>query len=209
MNYNKNTILLVCLAILALILVSVSIYIYKNNKVKVSVGIETSTDQTLQQQINNSLSEDDISDWETYRIADLSFKYPKTWYLKSSIPEYITITNYDNTVVGSGAPINKEKIVIYILTHSDLSPNETVESWANDQGLMDKQNILVDTMQAIRGKVIYTGQEESGLYQKGESSGDYVNIIYNGTGYQFVYKPYGSKHIPTFDKILSTIKFQK
>src|SRR6185369_13473083 len=96
--------------------------------------------------------------WKTYSGIDFSFKYPATWYLDISSPSFLTMTNFDSSKVpGSDAPISKENIVISIYKYANLSSNETVESWVNKIGLSGAQNILVDGIKAIRGKIIYTG----------------------------------------------------
>lgn len=162
-----------------------------------------------------STPQNETVNWKTYSNADFSLKYPATWYLETSSHGFIHITNYDSSLIpGSGAPISPENIWIDISTYppgkyNNFSANETVESWVNKMGLSDKQNILVDGIKAVRGRIIYTGEEESGYFKKGESSGDSVNVIYNSKGYEIGYSPYGSKLIATFDKILSTFKFTK
>jgi len=158
---------------------------------------------------NNVTAQDTTSNWKTYSGAEFSFKYPSAWYLSSGTGS-VYITNYDSSKIpGSDAPLSKDKMAISIYTYNNLAINETVESWVNKTGLSDKRNILVDGIKAIRGKIIYTGEEESGYYQKGQSSGDDVRVVYKGKGYQIAYSPYGSKFISTFDQILSTFKFIK
>ena len=155
----------------------------------------------------------EIANWKTYNNTDFSLKYPATWYLNISSPGFISITNEDLSLVpGSDAPTSRENISINISVYppgkyNNFSTNETLESWSNKIGLSDKQNILVDGTKAIRGKIIYTGKEESGYYKKGQLSGDYVLVILNGKGYQITYSPFDSKFISTFDQILSTFKF--
>lgn len=161
------------------------------------------------------VSQADTSNWKTYSSVDFSLKYPATWYLNISSPGFVNITNYDSSLVpASDAPESPENIWINISVYppgkyNNFSANETLESWVNKMGLSDKQNILVDGIKAIRGKIIYTGKEESGYFKKGESSGDYVMVVYNSKGYQISYSPYDSKFISTFDQILSTFKFTK
>lgn len=151
------------------------------------------------------------SNWKIYQniLGKYSVKYPTNWYIDTSTPS-ATIANYDWSVGGGNdAPISPENIVISITMYPNFSVSETVASWANRIGLSSKRDIFVDGIKAIRGRKIYTGQEESGYYQKGELSGDYVLVVYNGTGYQITYSPYGSKFANTFDQILSIFKFTK
>lgn len=148
------------------------------------------------------------ANWKTHSSSDFSLKYPTIWYLNTSSTGYITITNYDSSLVaGSDAPISPENIVISISTYNNLSASETLESWVTKTSLSEKTNVLVDGIKAIRGRIIYTGKEESGYYQEGQLSGDYVYILYNGKGYLITYSPHGSKFVSTFDQILSTFKF--
>ena len=156
---------------------------------------------------------DETASWKTHNNVDFSLKYPATWYLNISSPGFVNITNYDSSLVsGSEAPESPENIWINISVYppgkyNNFSVSETLESWVNKMGLSDKQNILVDGIKAIRGRIIYTGKEESGYFKKGESSGDYVLVIVNSKGYQISYSPYNSKFISTFNQILSTFKF--
>ena len=173
------------------------------------------TNQEVSTPISTSNTTNETANWKTYSSVDFSLKYPTTWYLETSSPGFIHITNYDSsTIPGSDAPTSPENIWIAISTYppgkyNNFSANETLESWVNKMGLSDKRNILVDGIKAIRGKIIYTGEEESGYYKKGESSGDFVNVVHNNKGYQISYSPYGSKFISTFNQILSTFKFTK
>ena len=224
-NLQKGFVVPLLIAIIAVLVVGGGVYVYNNNKkaeiqdLPADTEIQT-TNQVQQQtntktppantQTNNLNSQSETLNWKIYSGVNFSFKYPPDWYMNISSPGSINITNYDPSFYethGSDAPLSKENIAIHISTFTNLSANETIESWVNKLGLSDKRNILVDGVKALRGKIIYTGQEESGYYKKGESSGDYVIFIYNGKGYQIVYSPYGSKLVSTFEQILSTFKF--
>jgi hypothetical protein len=225
-NSQKGFIVPLVIAIIALLAIGGGVYLYKNKKSETPI-LPISTDvQTINQpqqqtntqtppantQTNNSNLQSETLNWKIYSGVNFSFKYPPAWYMNISSPGSINITNYDPSFYethGSDAPLSKENIAIHISTFTNLSADETIESWFNQIGLSDQRNILVDGVKAIRGKIIYTGMEESGYYQKGESSGDYVLFLVNGKGYQIVYSPFGSKFISTFDKILSTFKFTK
>jgi hypothetical protein len=151
------------------------------------------------------------SNWKTYinNSERYSLTYPVNWHLYDSYkPELVTITNLELLDGRDGLPA-PEDIIIRVYTYNNLLKDETVESWVNRTGLSDKRSILVDGVKAIKGRTIYTGEEESGYYKKGESSGEDVRVVYNGKGYQISYSPYGSKFASTFDQILSTFKFTK
>lgn len=187
------------LLLIAVLLVGSIFAIYKTQKTEIPASIET--EQT------SSLS--DTSNWKEYNDVDISLKYPTNWYLSTSvgIGDHIAITSYDSYLLyGSDAPLNPEHIAISIYKYSDLLVGETVELWANRIGLFNQRSFILDGEKAIRGNIIYTGQEESGYYKKGESSGDYVLVIKNGKGHQITYSPYASKLVSTFDQILSTFK---
>jgi hypothetical protein len=149
------------------------------------------------------------ADWKMYSNTSekYSLKYPTNWYLYDSYdPKMVTITNVE-LLDGRDGPGSPEDIYIGVNTNIDLLQNETLESLASRAGLSNTRSILVDGIKAIRGHIVYTGEDESGYYQKGELSGDRVLFIHNGKGYQIVYSPYGSKFVSTFDQILSTFKF--
>ncbi len=208
-NSQKGFIVPLLILIIVLLVVAGGVYIYNNKKAGAPAAVDVQT-PLVDVKTNNLISQTDTLNWKTYSGVNFSFKYPSAWYLNTSSPGSMTITNYDSSLVpGSDAPISKDNIAISISIYNSLSVSETVELWVSKIGLSDKRNILVDGVKAIRGRIIYTGQEESGYYQKGESSGDYIRFIYNGKGYQITYSPYGSKFISTFDKILSTFKFIK
>ncbi len=202
-NSQKGFVVPLIIAIIVLLVISGSVYIYKNKKAEAPAVVNTQT--------NNSKSTD-ISSWKTYNVFDFSFKYPDDWYLNYDSGN-ITIANYKLFSVynfGTDGPLSPDKMVIQISIDTNLPSENNVESWANRIDLSDKRNILIDGVKAIRGKIVYTGEEESGYYTKGESSGDYVIMIRNGNnGYEIVYSPYNSKFISTFDQVLSTFKFTK
>ena len=216
-QYKKGFIVPILIAIIALLVAGGGAYIYQNKKTEVPAVVDTTTQQLnqIQQQTKSSQTDTSTLNWETYSNADFSLKYPATWYLNSSSPGFINITNYDSSVIpGSDAPISSENIWINVSSYppgkyNNFSINETLESWVNKIGLSDKQNILIDDIKAVRGKIIYTGEEESGYFQKGESSGDLVLVTYNSKGYLISYSPNDSKFINTFNQILSTFKFTK
>src|SRR3989344_2402293 len=159
---------------------------------------------------NESLStQADISDSKTYQniSENYSIKYPPAWYLDSYDPKFITITNYDSSVGGTDASLGAEQIQVRIITYITDSKKETLKSWVDKINLVDRKDILVNGTKAIRGRVMYTGEEESGYYAKGQLSGEYILFIANGKKYQIIYEPFGSKLASTFENILSTFKF--
>jgi len=148
--------------------------------------------------------------WKTYTNTEYGYtiKYPPNFNLNSPYLGDITIRNNNQSITeGTDTSLGVEDIKISVNVYTNLLEKETLESWVNRIGLSDKKNILVDGVKAIRGRMIYTGKEESGYYIKGESSGSDVRFIHNNKGYQVSYDPYNSKLANTFDQILSTFKF--
>ncbi len=143
---------------------------------------------------------DETAGWQTYQNNSEKYavKYPPNWYLDVSNSMFVTISNYDPSVYRAGGSPSTENIRIVISTYANVLKNETVESWVSRIGLLDKQNILIDSIKAIRGKA-YLGFG-------GDFGGD-VRIIYDGKGYQIAYSPYDSKLVNVFNNILSTFKF--
>lgn len=138
--------------ILGIVVLGGGAYIYKNKKAEAPAAVDTET-----QQINNSSSQTDTSNWKTYMSSELgiSVQYPPDWVVDSDPKQSLMpmVAIYSKTNPLSTPDIIGESLVISIDTRTNI---EQIRGLYNSSGRYQEQITTIGSQKAYQYKDMST-----------------------------------------------------